>query len=170
MAGTLRTLEEVMIEQNHRALKSMNLFLKWIAGKQIRKINAAFDGMYEKSDEEAKKIKIGGGTTLYYFKEMGEHRASHYLENTEKPLLIMQGEKDFQVKKEVDFAGYKDLLKKRRNATFRLYKDLNHAFVPYITEDITKVKQEYGVERHIGEEVIRDISIWIWEIADPQYS
>lgn len=166
MAGTLRTLEEVMIDQSNEAVKSMNKILKFIAGKQMKKINESFKGLYEKPDEEAKKIKMGGGTTLYYFKEMGEHRAADYLRQTEKPLLIMQGDKDFQVKKEVDFAGYQKLLKGRKNATFRLYEGLNHAFVPYLTEDITKAKKEYGVERHIGEDVIRDISIWIWNIAD----
>ncbi len=161
MAGTLRTLEEVMKEQNKEAFASMNKLLRMIAGKQIEKLNASFDGMYELSDEEAKKKKMGGGTTLYYFKEMGEHRAADYLRKMEKPMLIMQGSKDFQVKADVDFEGYKRLLRNRSNVTFRLYEGLNHAFVPYITEDITKAKIEYGTERHIGDDVINDIADWI---------
>jgi dienelactone hydrolase len=164
MAGTLRTLEEVMIEQTDRALASMNKFLKFIAEKQMKKITAAFDGMYEKTDEEAKHIKIGNGTTLYYFKEMGEHRASDYLNNTDKPMLIMQGEKDFQVKADTDFAGYQNLLKNRKNVSFKLYEGLDHAFVPYITEDITQAKKEFRVERHIGENVIEDIAGWILNV------
>ena len=166
MAGTLRTLEEVMIEQTDRALASMNKFLKFIAEKQMKKITAAFDGMYEKTEEEAKRIKIGNGTTLYYFKEMGEHRASDYLNNTDKPMLIMQGEKDFQVKADTDFAGYQNLLKNRKNVSFKLYEGLNHAFVPYITEDITQVKKEFSVERHIGEDVIGDIAGWIYKTSE----
>ena len=58
--------------------------------------------MYELSDEEAKKTKMGCCTTLYYFKEMGEHPASGYLLATVKPILIMQGEKDFQATAEKD--------------------------------------------------------------------
>ena len=164
MAGTLRTLEEVLMEQTDRAYESMNKILKLIAGKQMKKINVAFDGMYEKTDEEAKKVKMGGGTTLYYFKEMGEHRAADFLKQTDKPMLIMQGEKDFQVKAHVDFAGYQNLLKDRTNVSFKLYEGLNHAFVPYITEDIAKAKKEFSVERHIGEEVIEDIAYWIKSI------
>ena len=166
MAGTLRTLEEVLIEQTDRALASMNKLLKFITGKQMKKIMNAFDGMYEKTDEEAKRMKIGNGTTLYYFKEMGEHRASDYLNNTDKPMLIMQGEKDFQVKAETDFAGYQNLLKNRKNVTFKLYEGLNHAFVPYITEDITQAKKEFSVERHIGENVIEDIACWILNVSE----
>lgn len=161
MAGTLRRLEEVMIEQNNEALQSMNKLLQLVGKKQIEKINNSFKGLYFMSDEEAKAKKMGGGTTLYYFKEMGEHAAADYLKNTAKPMLIMQGEKDFQVKADIDFTGYRSLLKDRDNVTFKLYEGLNHAFVPYITTDITKAKKEYGVERHIGNEVISDIAGWI---------
>ena len=163
MAGTLRTLEEVLIDQTETAVNGMGKFLQLLVRKKVENLKNSFVGLYDLSDEEAKKKKVGGGTTLYYFKEMGEHKASDYLKNTDKPMLIMQGEKDFQVKKGVDFAGYQELLGDRANVTFRLYEGLNHAFVPYITEDITKANKEFSVERHIGEEVIGDIANWILE-------
>ena len=111
--------------------------------------------------EEAKKKKVGNGATLYYFKEMGEHAASNYLTNIEKPVLIMQGEKDFQATVEKDFNAYKELLSDKNNVTFRLYDNLNHAFVPSVYGNIMKANQEYNVEQHIGEEVITDIANWI---------
>ena len=120
-----------------------------------------FDGMYELSDAEARKKKMGGGTTLYYFKEMGEHPVSGYLLATVKPILIMQGEKDFQATAEKDFAAYKQLLAGRSNVTFRLYENLSHAFVPSVYGDIMKAKQEYNVEQHISNEMIEDIASWI---------
>ena len=168
MAGTLRKLEEVLIDQNEEAMASMNAFLKWIAGKQMKQLKDSFAGIYGMTDEEAKKKKFGGGTTMYYFKEMGEHPAADYLKNMEKPMLIMQGDKDFQVKAKVDFDGYKSLLKNRANVTFKLYDGLNHAFVPYISENIMKAKQEYKTERHIEENVIRDIAAWIHNVADAE--
>ena len=39
--------------------------------------------------------------------------------------------------------------------------ELNHAFVTAIYDDILKASKEYGVERHIGEEVIADIAEFI---------
>ena len=161
MAGSPRKLEEIILDQNEAALRSTKGFVNWIVKKQVAKFAAMFDGMYELSDAEAKKKKMGGGTTLYYFKEMGEHAASAYLSSCEKPILIMQGEKDFQATAEKDFAAYKQLLAGRSNVTFRLYENLSHAFVPSVYGDIMKAKQEYNVKQHISDEVIGDIASWI---------
>lgn len=161
MAGSPRKLEEIILDQNEAALRSTKGFVNWIVKKQVAKFAAMFDGMYKLSDAEAKKKKMGGGTTLYYFKEMGEHAAPAYLSSCEKPILIMQGEKDFQATAEKDFAAYKQLLAGRSNVTFRLYENLSHAFVPSVYGDIMKAKQEYNVEQHISEAVITDIANWI---------
>ena len=161
MAGSPRKLEEIILDQNEAALRSTKGIVNWIVKKQVEKFAAMFGGMYQLSDEEAKKRKMGGGTTLYYFKEMGEHPASGYLLTTGKPILILQGEKDFQATAEKDFAAYKQLLDRKENVTFRLYENLSHAFVPSVYGDIMKAKQEYNVEQHISEEVIADIANWI---------
>ena len=161
MAGTPRKLEEVMAEQVDEAINEMNSLLQRLAVMRTSKLICRFDGLYDLTDEEAKKKKMGGGTTLYYFKEMGEHPASHYLTSLAKPILILQGEKDFQAKADRDFKAYQDLLADRENVTFRLYEGLNHAFVPSVYGRISKAKKEYNVEQHIGEEVISDIANWI---------
>ena len=121
-----------------------------------------FEGMYELSDEEAKKKKLGNGTTLYYFKEMGEHPASEYLLKLEKPVMIMQGEKDFQATLEKDFAAYKELLEDKKNVTFKVYENLNHLFVNSVYGNIMKAMKEYKVEQHIGKNVIKDLADWIF--------
>ena len=161
MAGSPRKLEEIMLDQNEAVLRSTKGLVQWIVKKQVAKISKLFEGLYEISDDEAREKKMGGGTTLYYFKEMGEHAAPGYLAVCEKPILIMQGEKDFQATAEKDFAAYRQLLAGKENVSFRLYPGLNHAFVPSVFADIMKAKQEYAVEQHIGEEVIGDIAAWI---------
>ncbi|MBR3752633.1 MAG: alpha/beta fold hydrolase [Ruminiclostridium sp.] len=166
MAGTPRKLEEVLVEQTQEALAEMNPLLRKLAGMQTRKLTRLFDGLYDLTDEEARKKKVGGGTTLYYFKEMGEHPAADYLIPLEKPVLILQGKKDFQAKADRDFTAYQDLLKDKPNVTFRLYEGLNHAFVPSVYGTITKAKKEYNVEQHIGEAVISDIAHWILAASD----
>lgn len=164
MAGSPRKLEEIMLDQNEAVMASGKGILRRIVTMQVKKIAKLFDGMYDITDEEAKKKKMGNGTTLYYFKEMGEHPASDYLLASEKPVLIMQGEKDVQATAAVDFKAYQDLLADRPNVTFRLYPGLNHAFVPAIYDSIMKANQEFGVERHIGDGVIADIADWIKEV------
>ena len=161
MAGTPRRLEDVLIEQNNEVLTEMKGWMRRFVEKQIGKLNDTFAGLYEMSDEEAKTKKMGGGVTLYYFKEMGQHPVESYLARLEKPILVMQGGKDFQVKADVDFRMYKEILANYPRASFLLYEDLNHAFVPSVSGSITKAKQEYGAEQHIGENVIADIADWI---------
>lgn len=165
LAGTPRKLEEVLKDQVEEQLSQMPALLRKLSGKRMHQLIAQFDGMYELSDEEAKTKKIGGGTTVYYFKEMGEHPAGAYLKNLEKPLLVMQGGKDFQAKADVDYRGYQDLLAGKPTVTFRLFEELNHCFVPAICTDISKAKKEYSTERHIGPEVITQIARWIHKNA-----
>ena len=161
MAGSPRKLEEIMISQFDDVMETSKGLVRWIIKKQAAKISGMFEGMYQLSDEEAKKKKMGNGVTLYYFKEMGEHAASNYLVDIKKPVLIMQGEKDFQATVEKDYNAYRQLLADKNNVTFRLYDNLSHAFVPSVYGDIAKAKQEYNVEQHIGEDVIADIANWI---------
>ena len=162
MAGSPRTLGEIMLDQNEEVMRSGKGLLQWYVKTQVAKISAMFDGMYELSNEEAKKKKLGNGTTLYYFKEMAEHPASEYLLKLEKPVLIMQGEKDFQATLEKDFVAYKELLNDKENVTFKVYENLNHLFVNSVYGNIMKAMKEYKVEQHIGENVIKDLADWIF--------
>ena len=161
LAGSPRRLEEIMLDQMAEMLAGMTGFAGKIAGKQRTKFETLFEGLYDLSDEEAKAKKVGGGTTLYYFKEMGQPTVAQWLEMTHKPMLVLQGEKDFQAKAAVDFAMYKELLSDRENVTFKLYPGLNHAFVPARFDSIADAKKEFTPERHIGAEVLDDIAQWI---------
>ena len=161
LAGTPRRLEEVLLEQTREAMADMPGFTRKIAFKQLKKLEKTFDGLYDLPDEAAKAKKVGGGTTLYYFKDMGQPTVADWLAKTHKPMLILQGERDFQVKASVDFAMYKELLGDRENVTFRLYPGLNHAFVTARFDSIAQAKKEFTPERHIGPEVLDDIADWI---------
>ena len=162
MAGTLAKLEEVLFRQLDEMKNGKSKIMSWIASAQDKKFRKSFENLYEISDEEAKKRKYAGGVDLYYFKEMGLHPAEKYLENIEKPVLVMQGSGDLQVSKK-DFEGYKNLLGGKENVSFKLYEGLNHCFVPALYDDISKATKEFSVERHIGENVISDIAGWIFE-------
>lgn len=162
LAGSPRKLEEIIIDQNNDFLDSVNKVLQWIAKKQVGNLTSKFDNIYNLSDEQAKDTPIiGKYVKSYYFKEMGEHPASNYLKDLDKPILVMQGEKDFQVSVEKDFNGYKSLLRDKDNVTFKLYENLNHIFMPSVYGEIKKARKEYKVEQHIETYVIDDIANWI---------
>ena len=161
LAGSPRRLEEILLEQTREILAGMKGLTKSIAGKQQAQLEQSFRGLYDLTDEEARQKKMGGGTTLYYFKEMGQPTVAQWLAMTRKPMLIVQGEKDVQVKAHVDFARYQQLLGDRENVTFKLYPGLNHCFVPARFDSIADAKKEFTPERHIGPEVLDDIADWI---------
>lgn len=159
LAGTPYRLEDIVLRQLKQS--GGNFILRMIVGLEYQFFGRKFDHLYEMSDEEAKKNFFAGGLSLYYFKEMGRKTAADYLLESEKPALIMQGGRDFQVLADDDFARFRELLAGRKNVEFKLYPELNHVFVRAIYDDILKASKEYGTERHIGEEVFEDIADFI---------
>lgn len=160
MAGTPYRLEDIVIRQLKQASQSSSL-MKLIGKLELRIFGKKFDNLYQLSEEEAMKKKFAGSTTLYYFQEMGRKTAADYLLESDKPVLIMQGGKDFQVLADDDFAKFKTILAGRPNTVFRLYPELNHCFVQAMYSDILKVSKEYSTERHISDEAIKDIADFI---------
>ena len=160
MAGTPYRLEEVVLRQLKQTGGSKSA-LKWIVGLEFRYFAKKFASLYQMSEEEAKKKRFAGNLSLFYFKEMGRRTAADYLMDTDKPALIMQGGRDFQVLAADDFERFRELLSDRKNTVFKLYPALNHVFVNAIYDDILKASKEYRVERHIGEDVICDIASFI---------
>lgn len=162
MAGSPRKLEEIIIDQSNDALESLNMFLRVIARKQIAKLFSKFSNIYNLTDEEAKStVVLGKHLMSYYLKEMGEYPSTNYLKELHKPVLIMQGDKDFQISVERDFNAYKAMLSDKPNVTFKLYRNLNHAFMPFVYGKILKAKKEYKVAQHVEQQVISDIAEWI---------
>ena len=160
MAGTPYRLEDIVLRQLKQAGRGRSI-LNRIVMLEYRFYRRKFRGLYEMSDEEAKKKKFAGNLTLYYFKEMGRKTAADYLLESSKPAFILQGGKDFQVLAKRDYRMVRKLLAGRANTRFKLYPDLNHIFVRGIYDDILKASKEYKVERHIPEEVIADIAAFI---------
>ena len=163
LAGSPRRLEEILLDQTAEMAAAMPGLAGKIIKKQRAKYQKTFAGLYDLTDAQAKAVKFGGGTTLYYFKEMGQPTVADWLQKTHKPMLILQGEKDVQAKAKVDFAGYRALLGDRENVAFRLYPNLNHCFVPARSQSIADAKKEFTPERHIGNDVLDDIAHWIME-------
>ena len=166
MAGSPRKLEEILIEQNDEIYKSFNKFLKFIAKKQIQKLKNNLQGLYSMSDEEAKKKSVmGKHIKAYYFKELGEKDTVKYLQDTHKPIFIIQGSKDAQVSVERDFNKYKELLQNKPNVEFKLYENLNHLFMPAIYGEIAKINEEYKVAQNVEKVVIEDIAKFIHSVV-----
>ena len=161
LAGTPRLLTEVIVCQQDNFVENSNALMKWLMKRPIRKMRAKFDGLLAMTDEEAKKEKFAGGTTMYYLLDMARHPVKKYLDQLELPVLVMHGDADLQVLTDKDFNRYKELLADHPDATFKLYPGLNHCFFPSTNTKITKVMKEFKAGGTVKPYVIKDIAEWV---------
>lgn len=161
MAGSPRNLSEIMLSQNEELIGQLNKILQKLAVKQIASLKAKFDAISVMSDDRAQNKKILGNIYAWYFKEMEEHPAINYLKATSKPILILQGDKDFHVSVEKDFILYQQLLAGKGNVSFKLYPGLNHMFMKSVYGTIKEFKKEYKIPSKVDFHVLEDIAEWI---------
>jgi dienelactone hydrolase len=158
LAGSPRFYSEIYYDQYMAAVETLTGNEKQKALAQHEEIMNIFDSLDNMTDEEAKQIVIGGATG-YYFKEWDAHPAADYLTELTKPIYILQGDKDFQVYPDKDYAAYQELLKGKDNVTFKLYPGLNHFFMTSTGDDF----EGYKIASHVDEQVSEDIARFILE-------
>lgn len=160
-AGSPRDLSDILISQNDDLLGQLGKFIQKIASKQIAALKAKFDSIPSMTAEEARNTRIVGKTYAWYFKEMNEHPASGYLPAIRKPVLILQGEKDFQVSVEKDFKRYRQICADKPNIGLKLYPGLNHLFMKSVYGTLKELKKEYKIPGKVDSGVLEDIAGWI---------
>lgn len=73
------------------------------------------------------------------------------------PMLVLQGERDYQVTME-DFTAWRAALGHRPDVTFSSYPDLNHLLMAGTGKS---TPAEYRVEGHVADAVVKDIAAWV---------
>ncbi|GAE32612.1 alpha/beta hydrolase family protein [Halalkalibacter hemicellulosilyticus] len=96
---------------------------------------------------------------------MAQYNPVDLLASSSKPLLILQGESDFQVTYETDFLAWQEALESREQVTFKSYPQLNHFFIESQGDDQGTV-DEYEHAGIVAEKVIEDMAQWVWNQMD----
>jgi dienelactone hydrolase len=141
MAGSPRSLSDIIYDQN--------MYFISLADEAER------DALIKQVDDAKPYYGLPQG----YIDEMNAHPVKDYLLSTDKPFLILQGGKDFQVFPDRDFAEYKRLVGDRSNFEFRLYDNLTHLFTASTMEIPTTV--DYVEGAHVDTAPLEDIVKWI---------
>jgi dienelactone hydrolase len=156
LAGSTRALEDVVVDQFNYILS-----LNELTDEQKKRI----EELRDKCAEMQKQLHNGGalpaklplGFTAAYLANLSQYRPAESAKTVKQPMLILQGERDYQVTVQ-DFDGWKKSLAGRKDVTFKTYPKLNHLFM----EGVGKAKpSEYEKEGHVSGEVIEDIAAWI---------
>jgi len=157
LAGPIRPLEDLFLEQ----IK----FAYWLDGSltdvekanlgKIKEAVSAIKNMKE-SEVDITGPRILGARPGYWLDIQG-YNPAETATGLKQPMLILQGGRDYQVKKK-DFEGWKTHLSSRNDVDFKLYPLANHLF---IMGRGVSTPAEYLTASNVGGEVITDIANWI---------
>ncbi len=157
MAGSARPLGEIVVEQ----VKYLSNLDGKITDAEQKQIDAAEEfARIERGPEltAAQPVKVFGATIPgSYFLDLRSYNATEVAVKLAIPILILQGERDYQVRM-ADFEGWKKALGEHRNVTMKSYPPLNHLF---IAGSGPGTPAEYSQPGHVSDDVIQDIAAWI---------
>ena len=142
-AGNARPLEQVILDQNEYAAQLKGTLTD-----------------SERAQLEALRRDPSLALAVFperYRADLQDYRPVALAMGSDIPMLILQGERDFQVTMK-DFAQWKTGLEGRQNVTLRAYPGLNHLLV---SGEGKSTPEEYENPAHVAPEVIADIAAWV---------
>ncbi len=157
LAGSTRPMEELVVEQVRYSVG--------LAGKSMPEGEKLIADA-EKSKAQIQDPNLKPGTTIYfvgaavpssYFLDLRNYQPAESASQLQIPILVLQGERDYQVRM-ADFNGWKNALDKKPTATLKTYPSLNHLFMAGTGPSSDA---EYLKPNHVQEEVVQDIAGWI---------
>lgn len=155
-AAPARKLQELYVEQyayiyslSGEMTKAQKRYFEYINEQAARITKGDFDD--STAAEELLNI------TPSYWKELNAYDQVDVLKKHTRPVLLLQGEADYQVTMQ-DFELWKKVLAGKDNVSFHSYPQLNHLF---IEGGLKSKPADYEKEGHVHEKVIKDIVQWI---------
>jgi uncharacterized protein len=98
------------------------------------------------------------GAPALYWLSVKEYDQVAAAKSLAVPISILQPGRDYQVTIEDDFVKWKEELKGKEKVDMKVYEGLNHLFIH--GEGVSNA-EDYAMEGHVDEGVIRDICVWI---------
>ncbi|MGZ7067543.1 MAG: alpha/beta fold hydrolase, partial [Methanobacterium sp.] len=151
MAGITRSLEDTILDQ-YTYLYSLSGTMTDVQKAELEALKEKVDRVKDpelSDDTPSRDLPLG--VPVAYWKDLRDNDPSDAVKSLSMPILILQGERDYQVLQTDDFEGWKKALNNRKNATFKIFKGLNHLF---IAGEGKSTPQEYLVEGHVDVDVI----------------
>ena len=160
LAANTRPLERLLLDEMHYVTAKGGAAPTADDQKQIAAVEEGVKKIESPDLKPGEMITLLGGSALpsSYWLDLRNYKPVAAAEALKIPMLILQGERDFQVPPATNFNQWKTALSGRSNVTLKLYPDLNHFFIPGTGPSLP---QEYEKLGHVGEQVVTDIAAWI---------
>lgn len=156
LAGNARPLEDVVLEQYNYifGLDSINQDEK----KQLEKITQQIKILKDsKALKTAKAEDLPLNLDSKYWQSLVKYNQVQVAKKLKQPILVLQGERDYQVTM-TDFNLWKQNLSNKPKNEFISYPTLNHLFMK---GEGKSTPSEYDKQGNVDFQIISDISNWI---------
>jgi len=151
LAGNVHAPEDAAVEQSEYLGASA-------AELQVMRNQAAKVKDLDQADASAPPVRVGSiNEPVSYWLDLKGYDPTALAKKLTIPMLILQGERDFQVTMK-EFDQWKAALSARKNVTFRSYPALNHLFV---AGEGKSMPDEYSKPGHVAPEAIDDIAKFV---------
>jgi dienelactone hydrolase len=160
MAGPTRPLEDLIVEQV--------TYIAGLDGTISPEEQASLDALAVQvsrvkdpnlSTDTPASLLLGAPAC--YWLDLRGYAPADAAKSLNRPMLFLQGGRDYQVTM-VDLEGWRSALGSRPDVEFKVYPDLNHAFIAG-TGKCTPA--EYDVPGHVAEQVVMDVAAWVLRSA-----
>jgi pimeloyl-ACP methyl ester carboxylesterase len=157
LAAPTRGLEDLFLDQT-TYLANLDGIIDENEAEQIAAL--------EKLVTKVKELNISEegfvlGAPKAYWEDLSEYDPVETAENLSIPMLILQGQRDYQVTVKDDFVRWNESFAESANVTLQTYETLNHLF---ISGSGAPNNTEYLQAGNVEEQVINDIAAWIKKI------
>jgi uncharacterized protein len=156
LAGAVKSLEDAILEQTTYifSLDGVISTDEQVQLDGLKQLAAKVKGLKPSDIDSATDLF---GAPASYWLDLRDYNPPEVAKSLKQPLLIIQGERDYQVTMD-DFRRWQVTLSSRENVTLRSYPKLNHLF---IEGNGKSTPAEYSESGHVAEIVISDIANWI---------
>lgn len=157
LAGSLRGMENILFDQNLAVIQASDRSESEKL-RQTKQLQRELERIKELTNADAKKSAKLFGQPASYWVSLNNAKGLLFVHDLTIPMLVLQGDADFQISVGKDFQSWRDALKNKENVTYWVYGGLNHLFMPTASaKDIT----DYNVPSHVEQKVIDDITNWV---------
>lgn len=161
--GSNDSLMDIMIRQNQDVINALaDEETREAAQAQLDAECAKAEGLAALSAEEAQQSTLFG-QPAYYFWEMAQHPTpAELLQKLEKPVLLINGDRDFQVTVAEGRESWEEALDLSAPWVSHLWVDVNHLLMrPEAPEEVKGTSAEYMIPCAVDAEVTDAIGAFI---------
>jgi dienelactone hydrolase len=159
MAGAARSLEQAIVEQT-RYMAMADEKLSEEEEQQIKGVEELAKSVRGLTAADAAAGTLIAGAPASYWLDLRGYDPPSAAKAIAQPLLVLQGERDYQVTM-AEFAAWRKALSGRTNVTLRSYPALNHLF---IAGTGASLPAEYLKPAHVDAAVVQDIAEWVGKV------